>query len=97
MSCCTVYRDGGARTVIDRMRTVARYYDISSKADRGDIFIVHEQKSSNRTPLVPIYKNKLICWNCSCMYVCMCVCVFVTYEDTNLYNNMGMTGITRRR
>ncbi len=23
------------------------------------------------------------------LYVCVCVCVF--YEDTNLYNNMGMT------
>ncbi len=26
-------------------------YTISSKADRGDIFIVHDQKSSYRTPL----------------------------------------------
>ncbi len=26
-------------------------YDISSKADRGDIFIVQDQKSSYRTPL----------------------------------------------
>ncbi len=26
-------------------------YAISSKADRGDIFIVHDQKSSYRTPL----------------------------------------------
>ncbi|XP_058654683.1 uncharacterized protein ccdc142 isoform X4 [Onychostoma macrolepis] len=33
------------------MCAVARYYDISSKADRGDIFIVHDQKSSYRTPL----------------------------------------------
>ncbi len=45
------YRDRGARTVPDRMCAVARYYDISSKADRGDIFIVHDQKSSYRTPL----------------------------------------------
>ncbi len=51
MSCCTLYRDGGARTAADRMWAVARYYDISSKADRGDIFIVHDQKSSYRTPL----------------------------------------------
>ncbi len=51
MLCCTLYRDGGARTVPDRMCAVARYYDISSKADRGDIFIVHDQKSSYRTPL----------------------------------------------
>ncbi len=33
------------------MCAVARYYDISSKADRGEIFIVHDQKSSYRTPL----------------------------------------------
>jgi len=34
-----------------------------------------------------------------CMYVCVCVCVcvcvsghvYVVYEDTNLYNDMGMT------
>ncbi len=24
----------------------------------------------------------------------MCVCVYVVYEDTNVYNDMGMTGIT---
>ncbi len=35
------------------MCAVARYYDISSKADRGDIFIIHDQKSSYRTPLLP--------------------------------------------
>ncbi len=40
MSCCTLYRDGGARTVTERMCAVGRYYDISSKADLGDIFIV---------------------------------------------------------
>ncbi len=41
---------------------------------------------------------------CVCMCMCVCVCVrvhvctfLVTYEDTNLYNDMGMTGITRRR
>ncbi len=46
----TVY-DGGASTVTDRMCAVGRYYDIYSKADRGDIFIIHDQKSSYRTPL----------------------------------------------
>ncbi len=34
------------------MCAVARYYEISSNADRGDIFIVHDQKSSYRTPLL---------------------------------------------
>ncbi len=29
----------------------ALQHDISSKADRGDIFIIHDQKSSYRTPL----------------------------------------------
>ncbi len=28
--------------------------------------------------------------------MCVCVCVYVVYEDTHLYNDMGMTGITRR-
>ncbi len=51
MSCCTLYRDGGAGTATERMCAVAGYYDISSKADRGDIFIVHDQKSAYRTPL----------------------------------------------
>ncbi len=40
---------------------------------------------------------------CKCVCVrkreCKCVCthVYVVYEDTNVYNDMGMTGITRRR
>ncbi len=29
------------------------------------------------------------------LYVCVCVHVYVVYEDTHLYNDMGMTGITR--
>ncbi len=32
-----------------------------------------------------------------CMLVCECVGVCVVYEDTNVYNDMGMTGITKRR
>ncbi len=34
---------------------------------------------------------------CLCVCVCVCVCVhaYVVYEDTNLYDDMGMTGITR--
>ncbi len=38
MWCCSVCRDGRTRTAADRMCVVARYYDISSKADLGDIF-----------------------------------------------------------
>ncbi len=29
--------------------------------------------------------------------VCVCVHVYVVYEDTNVYNDMGMTVITRRK
>ncbi len=43
---------GGARTAADRMCAVARYNNISSKADPGDIFIVHDEKSSYDTPLL---------------------------------------------
>ncbi len=39
MWCCTVYWYGSARTAAERMCDVARYNNISSKADRGDIFI----------------------------------------------------------
>ncbi len=55
--CGVVYWGRGARTVADRMCAVARYYDISSKADRGDIFIVPDQKSSYRTPLLHLIIN----------------------------------------
>ncbi len=34
---------------------------------------------------------------CACVSVSLCVCVCVVYEDTNVYNGMGMPGITRRR
>ncbi len=32
-----------------------------------------------------------------CESLSLCVCVCVVYEDTNVYNDMGMTGLTRRR
>ncbi len=28
---------------------------------------------------------------CVCVCACACVHVYVVYEDTNLYNDMGMT------
>ncbi len=34
---------------------------------------------------------------CESESVCECVRVFVTNEDIDLYNDKGMTGITRRR
>ncbi len=32
---------------------------------------------------------------CVCVRVCVCVCghVYVVYEDTNLYNDMGITQV----
>ncbi len=40
--------------------------------------------------------NRLYNWNKNVLCVCVCVCgggghVYVVYEDTNLYNDMGMT------
>ncbi len=31
--------------------------------------------------------------NCECVHACVraCVCVYLVYEETNLYNDMGMT------
>ncbi len=40
---------------------------------------------------------KLLIQLCVCVCVCVWGHVYVVYEDTNLYNVMGMTGITRRR
>ncbi len=34
-------------TAADQMCALARYNDISSKADRGEIFIVHDQKMNH--------------------------------------------------
>ncbi len=54
-------------------------------------------------PLVKLCRIQLSVCVCMyvCMYACMCVCVcvcvcvwghvYVVYEDTNLYNDMGMT------
>ncbi len=30
---------------------------------------------------------------CVCVRECVCVWVYVVYEDTNLFNNMGMTEV----
>ncbi len=32
-----------------------------------------------------------VCVLCVCVCVCVCEHVYVVYEDTNLYNDMGMT------
>ncbi len=50
-----------------------------------------------------VYVEVCVCFEISrltsglCMCVCVYVCVCVVYEDRNVYNDMGMTGITRRR
>ncbi len=33
-----------------------------------------------------------VCW-CVCVVLCVCGHVYVVYEDTNLYNDMGMTWV----
>ncbi len=43
----------------DQIVAVARYYDISSKPDRGDIFIIHDKKSSYRRPLMPTHRANI--------------------------------------
>ncbi len=44
------------------------------KADRGDIFIVHGQKSSYRTPLLEIYSNIIFLnYNNNSQYYCFSV------------------------
>ncbi len=42
--------------------------------------------------VVPVCMCVCVCV-CMCVCVCVCVCghVYVVYEDTNLYNDMGMT------
>jgi len=35
--------------------------------------------------------------NCVCVCVRVCVLVFMIYEDTNLYNDMGITLVLRRK
>ncbi len=59
------------------------------------LFSLQEQKQG----LCPIFTQHQWCV-CVCVYVCVCVCggggggggyVYVVYEDTNLYNDMGMT------
>ncbi len=46
-------------------------------------------------PGLTLHDSQIRCLLCVC--VCVCGHVYVVYEDTNLYNDMGMTGITRRR
>ncbi len=108
MSCCTLYRDGEARTVTDRMCAVARCYNISSKADCEDIFIVHDQKSSYRTPLVQSMSHGLF-YQCPCyVYVpwsckdpwCLCRARELSDSIKNILicvpkMSKGLTGLER--
>ncbi len=60
------------------MCAVARYYDISSKANRGDIFIVHDQKSSYRTPLRHIIQMDATHWWCLRRFPSQCKALWVS-------------------
>ncbi len=66
-------------------------------------------KACNNETMVNVCVCVCVCM-CMCVCVCVCVCVracvcvcvccvhvYVVYEDTHVYNYMGMTGITRRR
>ncbi len=59
--------------------------------------------SANLFSILDVFENHFYICNkvsvcvcvcvCVCVRVCVCVCghVYVVYEDTNLYNDMGMT------
>ncbi len=65
---CTLYRDWGARTATERLCAVARYYDISSKADSGDIFNHPQSKIIiSHTPTSPWSTKEVEC-KCSASY-----------------------------
>ncbi len=51
--------DRDTTTAADRMYAVSRYYDISSKADRGDIFIVQSKIIISHTPNFIVSQNSL--------------------------------------
>ncbi len=41
---------------------------------------------------INVFSGSIRCdWICVCVCVCVCGHVYVVYEDTNLYNDMGMT------
>ncbi len=61
MSRCTGSWYDGGRSVAERMCAVARYHDISPKVDCGDIFIIHDQKSSYRTDAHPYREGLKSC------------------------------------
>ncbi len=54
--------------------------------------------STTEVPLCVFVFTAVCVCVCSCSLLCVCVCVcghvYVVYEDTNLYNDIG---ITRRR
>ncbi len=57
------------------------------------LFIGHASNALLALLFTLIYLISLIKRTCVCVCVCVCVCghVYVVYEDTNLYNDMGMT------
>ncbi len=59
------------------------------------IYLIHILQYMLRCVCFEIFR--LTSGLCVCLFVCVCcVHVYVVYEDTNVYNDMGMAGITRR-
>ncbi len=50
--------------------------------------LLYEYKSYQKGVFINIIKYIYVC---VCVCVCVCGHVYVVYEDTNLYNDMGMT------
>ncbi len=56
------------------------------------------QLSDEEMSILKNWHLRLVLWSrvtrvyvCVCVCVCVCGHVYVVYEDTNLYNDMGMT------
>ncbi len=83
---CTIY-DGGARTAADRICAVVRYYDIYSKVDRGDIFIVQRSKIIiSHTPIVKLTLLYPYIGNIRIIFVSfVCLCVHVQLASSEVF------------
>ncbi len=65
--------------------------DFCKKTQTPSRILLMQQNINNR-PASSMKRVECVCV-CACVRVCVCVCghVYVVYEDTNLYNDMGMT------
>ncbi len=55
------------------------------------ISLLHFVRNATQKTLKTVWTSLLALFVWMCVYVCVCACVFVTNEDINLYNDMGMT------